>query len=149
MVISYWLVLKTWQWNAFLKWILSSEYIAWKITIWCRNFSLRPSSCMNGSVRPVHPAGRPSVTPFSLCSHHHINMKFQELLPMTEVRSMQKLKFTYGDEVRHKAWCCLGEVPYYFSSLSVKFQGHTGQKKSSILTWIGRFRTVTPLFIHR
>ena len=27
----------------------------------------------------------------------------------------------------HKAWCCLGEVPYYFSSF-VKFQGHTAKK---------------------
>ena len=28
----------------------------------------------------------------------------------------------------HKAWCCLGDVPYCFSRSSVKFQGHTGQK---------------------
>ena len=28
----------------------------------------------------------------------------------------------------HKAWCCLGEVPYCFSRSSVKFQGHTWQK---------------------
>ena len=25
----------------------------------------------------------------------------------------------------HKPWCCLEEVPYCFSRLSVKFQGHT------------------------
>ena len=30
----------------------------------------------------------------------------------------------------HKAWCGLGEVPYSFSSSSVNFQGHTGQKKA-------------------
>ena len=35
---------------------------------------------------------RLSVTPFLLCSHHHIIMKFLELLPMTEVMSMQKVK---------------------------------------------------------
>ena len=28
----------------------------------------------------------------------------------------------------HKAWRSTGEVPYCFSRLSVKFQGHTGQK---------------------
>ena len=102
----------------------------------------------------------------------------------------------------HKAWCCLGEVPYCFSRSSVKFQGHkalkivdlepnwafpdcncslnspmamkwctklevaqkrcpivfqgnpsnfkvTQDKKSQILTWIERFRTVTLVWIHR
>ena len=33
-----------------------------------------------------------SVTPFWLCSHHHIIMKFLELLQMTTVRSMQIVK---------------------------------------------------------
>ena len=72
---------------------------------------------------------------------------------MTEVMSMQKVKirgrrsrsqwskpkltisgwylqfeFIYDDEMMCKASCCLGEVPYYFSMSSVKFQGHTGQK---------------------
>ena len=28
----------------------------------------------------------------------------------------------------HKAWCCLGEVPYYLSRSSIKFQGHTATK---------------------
>ena len=42
------------------------------------------------SVRPsVPPSARLSVTPFSLISHHWIIMNFQELLPMTEVMSMQ------------------------------------------------------------
>ena len=78
---------------------------------------------------------------------------FQELLTMTEVMSMQKVKvigqrsrsqrsqpnltvsglwlqfeFTYDDEMMHIAWWCLGEVPYYFSRSSVKFQGHTALK---------------------
>ena len=35
------------------------------------------------------------------------------------------------------------------SRSSVKFQGHTGQKKSPFLTQIERFRTVTPVWIHR
>ena len=41
-----------------------------------------------------------------------------------------------------RVWCCLKEVSYRFQG-SVKFQGHT-VNKSSILTHIGRFRTVTP-----
>ena len=78
---------------------------------------------------------------------------FQELLPRTRVTSMQKVKvrgqgsrsqrsqpnlaisglylqfeFTYDDEMIHKAWCCLGQVPYCFSRSSVKFQGHTALK---------------------
>ena len=78
---------------------------------------------------------------------------FQELLPMTKVRSMQKVKvrgqrsrsqrsqpnltvsglylqfeFTYDDEMMHIAWCCLEEVPYSFSRSSVKFHGHTALK---------------------
>ena len=44
------------------------------------------------------------------------------------------------DEMMHIAWCC--------SRSSVEFQGHTA-KKSSILTQIGGFRTVTPVWIHQ
>ena len=79
--------------------------------------------------------------------------KFQELLTMTEVTSMQKVKvrgqrsrsqrstpnlavsgpllqfeFTYDDEIMHIAWCCLEEVPYCFSRSSVKYQGHKALK---------------------
>ena len=39
--------------------------------------------------------------------------------------------FTYGDEVIHKAWWGIGEVPYCFSRSFVKFQGHMGQKISN------------------
>ena len=47
----------------------------------------------------------------------------------------------------HKAWCYLGEAPYCFSIIyeSLKFQGHTAQK-SSILTQIGRLRSITPVW---
>ena len=48
----------------------------------------------------------------------------------------------------HKTWCCLGEVPYWFSRSSIKFQGQAA-KKSSILTQIECFRTVTPVWIHQ
>ena len=102
----------------------------------------RPSSSMNGS---VHPSVRLShllhYVPIIVSSWN-----FQELLPMTEVTSMQKVKvtevntqlsgfrtvnpvqFTYDDEMMHRAWCCLREVPYCFSRSFVKFQGHTAKK---------------------
>ena len=48
----------------------------------------------------------------------------------------------------HKAWSSIEEVPYRFSRSYVKLQGHMAKKKS-ILTQIGRFRTVTPAWIHR
>ena len=47
----------------------------------------------------------------------------------------------------HKAWSSIEEVPYCFSRSYVKLQGHTA-KKLMILTQIGRFRTVTPVWIH-
>ena len=46
----------------------------------------------------------------------------------------------------HRAWCCLGEVPYCFSRSSAKFKV-TWLKKSSILTQIWCFRIVTPVCI--
>ena len=48
----------------------------------------------------------------------------------------------------HKAWSSIEEVPYCFSRSSVKFQGHT-VLRSSNLTQIGSFGTVTPVWIHR
>ena len=52
-------------------------------------------------------------------------------------RTVTQFELTYGDEMRHTAWCCLEEVPYCFSRSTVKFQGH-----------FGRFRTVTPEFTY-
>ena len=46
-----------------------------------------------------------------------------------------------------EAWCCLGEVPYRFRGYASNFKA-TRLKISSILTQIGRFRTVTPVWIH-
>ena len=60
-----------------------------------------------------------------------------------------QFEFTNGYEMMHKAWSSMEEVPYYFSMSYVKFQGHMARKKSSILTQIGRFRTVTPVWIHQ
>ena len=48
----------------------------------------------------------------------------------------------------HKAWSSIEEVSFCFSRSSVKFQGHTAKKWSN-LTQIGRFRTVTPVWIHQ
>ena len=115
----------------------------------------------------------PSVTPFWLCSHHRIIMKFSGVITLdqgkvhakgqgqrskvkvTEVTTQifvsglwLQFEFTYDDEMIHIAWCCLGEVPYCFSRSSVKFQGHTALKSQN-LTQIGRFRTVTPVWIHQ
>ena len=79
---------------------------------------------------------------FTSCYHHEICQTF---LLVTEVMSMQKVEvktqfsrfrtatpfeFTYGDEIMHKAWCGIEDVPYCFSVSSVKFYGHTGQKIS-------------------
>ena len=47
-----------------------------------------------------------------------------------------------------KSWSSIEEVSYCFSRSSVKFQGHKGQI-SLILSGIERFRTVTPVWIHR
>ena len=96
----------------------------------------------------------------SVCSSHLFDYvpiivsswSFQELLPMTEVMFMQKVKvrgqrsrshskpnlavsgpqllfeFTYDDEMVYKVWWCLEEVPYCLSRSSVKFQGHAAKK---------------------
>ena len=90
----------------------------------------------------VCPSVRPSVCP-SVCLSHLFDYvpiivsswNFQELLPMTKVRSMQKVKVRgqrsrsqRSQQMMHIAWCCLEEVPYCFSRSSVKFQGHTALK---------------------
>ena len=97
---------------------------------------------------------RLSVTPFWLCSHHPIIMKFSGVITSDKkVTSMQKVKvrgqrsrsqrstpnlavsglylqfeFTYGNEIMHTAESSIEEVPYCFSRSSVKFQGHTALK---------------------
>ena len=51
-------------------------------------------------------------------------------------------------KMMHKAWSSIEQAPYCFSRSYVKLQGHTA-KKSSILTQIRRFQTVTPVWIHQ
>ena len=94
-------------------------------------FSVRLSVCLSVC---------PSVTPFWLCFHHRIIMKFSGVITLdqgkvhakgqgqrskvkvTEVTTrifvsglQLQFEFTYDDEMIHIAWCCLGEVPYCFS----------------------------------
>ena len=59
-----------------------------------------------------------------------------------------KKEITNGYEMMHKAWSSLEEVPYCFARSSVKFQGCTALKSSN-LTQIRPFRTVTPVWIHQ
>ena len=53
---------------------------------------------------------------------------FQELLPMTKVRSMQKVKVRGQRSRSQRSTPSLEEVPYCFSRSFVKFQGHTALK---------------------
>ena len=99
---------------------------------------------------------RLSVCPSHLFHHVPIivsSWNFQELLPWSEVMSVQKVKvrgqrsrsqrstpnlavsglrlqfeFTYGNKIMHTAGSSIEEVPYCFSRSSFKFQGHTALK---------------------
>ena len=83
---------------------------------------------MNGSVRPsvcpsvclsVRPSVRLSVTPFWLCSHHPIIMKFSGVITSDK------------------------------SDVHAKGQGQRSKVKvTEVTTQLNRFRTVTPVWIH-
>ena len=77
-----------------------------------------PSVCL--SVRPsVRLSVRPSVTPFWLCSHHRIIMKFS------------------------------GVITSDRSDVHAKGQGQRSKVKvTEVTTQLNRFRTVTPVWIH-
>ena len=82
-------------------------------------FQLRPSSSMNGSVRlSVRPSVRPSVTPFWLCSHDRIIMKF------------------------------LGVITSDRSDVHAKGEGQRSKVKvTEVNNQLSYFRTVTPVWI--
>ena len=130
------------------------------------------------SVRPcvrlsVCPSVRLSVTPFSPCSHHGIIMKFSGDITMvksdvhakgqgqrskvkvTEVNTQLSRFRTLTPVWIHiwqwnhaHSWKHLEEVPYCFQGHPSNFKV-TRLWKSSKLTQIGRFRTVTPVWIHK
>ena len=131
-------------------------------------------SCDQAALQMVRLSVRPSVRLSHLIHYVPIivsSWNFQKLLPITKVMSMQKVKVR-GQRSRSQrakprfrtvtpVWNhrCLwnvaqslkysiGEMPYCLSRSYVKFQGNTGQK-SLIVTQIGRFRTVIPVWIHR
>ena len=77
-------------------------------------FSVCPSVCLS-----VCPSVRPSVTPFWLCSHHRIIMKFS------------------------------GVITSDRSDVHAKGQGQRSKVKvTEVTTQLYRFRTVTPVWIH-
>ena len=106
------------------------------------------------SVRPsICPSVCLSVTPFWLCSHHRIIMKFSGVITNDQSKvhakgqgQRSKVKVTEVTTQLNRfrtvtpvwidiwwndayiTWCCLEEVPYCFSRSSVKFQGHTALK---------------------
>ena len=75
--------------------------------------------------------------------------KNRQFLPEMSVSTLQlQFEFTDGYEMMHKAWSSLEKVPYYFQGHPSNFKV-TRDKKLSIVILIGRFRTVTPVWIHR
>ena len=75
-------------------------------------------------------------------SHGFKNRRFW---PKLDVSGLYlQFEITDGNEMMHKAWCSIEEVPYCFSRSYVKFQGHMAKK--SYFTQIGRFRTVAPVW---
>ena len=113
----------------------------------------------------------PSVTPFSLCSYIIVSSwNFQELLPMTEVRCMQNFKVKdqghRGQNQLSRFWTVtpvlidlwwwndaqtlmlLRRGTLLFYKVGCQISRSDGSKKLSILTQIGRFSSVTPIWIH-
>ena len=137
-------------------------------------FELRPSSSINGTFCPsVRLSVCPSVTHFSLCSHHRIFMKLSGVFTNAQgkvhakgqgqrskfkVREVntQLNRFRTGTPVGIHQWQRNNaqSLKYHrrgvllFLRSFVIFQGHTAQKSSN-LTQIGRLRTVAPVWIHQ
>ena len=114
-----------------------------------------------------------SVTPFSLCSCHRIIMKFSELLPLTKVMSMQEVKVR-GQRSKSEVMTPLSRfrtvTPLWihiwwwndaqslmllrrgallFFKVICQISRSHGSKKRRFWPKIGRFRTVTPVWIHQ
>ena len=95
----------TWKMFPFDDVIISSIFSCDQAALWMV-FSVRPSVC-------------PSVTPFWLCSHHRIIMKFSGVITKDEGKVHAK-----GQVQRSKV------------------------KVTEVTTQLNRFRTVTPVLIH-
>ena len=111
---------------SFVYGLLTVRWVGYK---WCVprstvHFKLRPSSSMNGSVRPsaclsVRLSACLSLTPFWLCSHQGIITKFS------------------------------GAITNDRSDVHVKGQGHRSEVKvTEVINHLDRFRIVTPVWIH-
>ena len=103
-------------------------------------------------VQSAFPSVRLFVTPFWLCSHHCIIMKYSGVITTeksdvhaigqgqrSKVKVTEVKKQLSGFRIVTPVWIhiwwydtqslwCLGEVSYWFSMSSVKFQGHTALK---------------------
>ena len=65
----------------------TSAFITWKLNIYFLKCLIYTFSCDQAAlwmVFSVRPSYRPSVTPFSLCSHHHIIRKFSGIITNDE-----------------------------------------------------------------
>ena len=63
------------------------------------------------------------------CKRSRSKVKVTEVITqLSRFRTVTLVWIHIWYEMMHKAWCCLGEVPYSLSRSSVKFQGHTAKK---------------------
>ena len=81
-------------------------------------------------------------------SRSHGWKKSSNLNQIGRFRTVNQFEYTNGYEIMHKVWSSIEKVPYCFSRSSVKFQGHAGQKTTTILTQIERFQTIALTWIH-
>ena len=103
-------------WHKLIHWptlVFSCDQAALQMVFSVR-LSVCPSVCLS-----VCPSVRPSVTPFWLCSHHRIIMKFSGVIANDQ------------------------------SKVHAKGQGQRSKVKvTEVTTQLNRFRTVTPVWIH-
>ena len=115
---------KSWQvYDWLAKWLIMSGYMDLRRPrVYRRSNVGLVFSCYQAAlwmVQSVRLSVRPSVTPFWLCSHHLIIMKFS------------------------------GVITSYRSDVHAKGQGQRSKVKvTEVTTQLNRFRTVTPVWIH-
>ena len=142
-------------------------------------FLLQPSSSMNGSVSqsvclslpPSRPSVSLSVTHFWQCSCHCTLMKFSGVITIgkgdvyakgqrskvkvTEVKTQFRCFWTVTpvgihiwqqNDAQSLMWLRSGALLFFMVILQIS---RSEGKKSQLFTRIGRFQTVTPVYIHR